>query len=201
MRIILLSVGILFQCAANCSRIQSKCIQHNCSQALLLLLQAPDIELRLITRAFLSCLSNKCVASKDLATSHQVLRDDETSKLIEMLSTEPSQPISLHGFSYQLLLKMMECFMKATENVSVFLQWGIPSILDPLSDRLKDEDQEKLAQLIWRLMQFESGGDLVDGVVTVDTPKFDQGISRLELAIIIMLTVSTIGTTSLIFNF
>ena len=94
--------------------------------------------------------------------------------------------------------------MKATENVSVFLQWGIPSILDPLSDRLKDEDQEKLAQLIWRLMQFESGGDLVDGVVTVDTSKFevnDQGISRLELAIIIMLTVSAIGTTSLIFNF
>ena len=175
MWIIRLSVEILFQCAANCSSIQSKFIQHNCSQAVLLLLQAPDIELRLITRAFFLCLSNKCVTSKDVDTSHQVLRDDETSKLIEMLNTG-----SLHGFSYQLLLKMMEYFVKVTENVSFFLQWGIPSILDSLSDRLNDEeDQEKLAQLIWRLMQFESGGDLVDGVVTVDTPEFevnDQGM-------------------------
>ena len=173
MRVIQLSVKILFQCAANCSSIQSKCIQHNYSQALLLLLQAPDIELRLITRAFLLCLSNKHIASKDVDTSYQVLRDDETSKLIEVLSTELSQPISLHGFSCQLLLKMMEYFMKATENASLFLQWGILSIFDPFSDRLRDEeDQEKLAQLIWRLMQFESGGDFVDDVVTVDTSKF-----------------------------
>lgn len=182
MQIVRLSVKILFQCAASCSSLQSKCIQLNYSQALLLLLQAPDIELRLITRAFLLSLSSNCVASKDVDTSHQVLRGDEISKLIEMLSAEPSLH---HGFSYQLPFKMVEYSMKATENMSLFLQWGIPTILDQLSDKLRDEDQEKHAQLVWRLMQFESGDDFIGGIVTTaTTTEFevnDQGMRKLEL--------------------
>ena len=146
---VLFCIKILFQCAGN---IRSQYVHHKYSQALLLLLQSPNVTLRLITRALLLFITPEHGDS-----THNMLRDDEINKLIDMLGRTKSMLPT--DFSLQMLLKMMEYLTTAAGNVSVLLQWGVLDLVSPLADRLTDdlEEQKILTEFIWKLMQFESG--------------------------------------------
>ena len=155
-QIILLTIGILFKCAASNSNIQSLYIYYNCSQALLHILYAPDVDIRLITKTLLSSLFK----SGDILHGDCVLQDDEMLRLVAVLSTKS---ITSQCLSFQALPHVMMHLVKNIENASLFLKYGIPALLDPLSDQLIGEEEQKiLAKLVWQLMQYEHEGALID---------------------------------------
>lgn len=174
MRIIWLSVKCLFQCAANSSSIRLQYDHCNCSQALLLLLHTPDVGLRLISRALLSCLSS---ASESDDTSQCVLKDDELSKLVDMLSSEIPKSFSSFDIPLPEFLKMIKQLLKNVANASLFQQQGIRTLLAALSDRVTGEEEQKiLAEMMRKLAQFESEGDLVDAVDATESNYDDLGM-------------------------
>lgn len=177
-RIIRLTIEILFKCVGDR---QSHC--NNWLQALQLLVHAPDVELRLITKALLSSLSSQCLASKSGDTSCCVLKDDEISVLVDRLSTKHPEPFP--KLSVQVLLKLMEHLVKIAENVSLFLQRGILALLTKLSDGLICEDEKRiLARVLWRLMQYknEGEGDLKDTIAASDTTESTRQLGTIALA-------------------
>ncbi len=136
--------------------------QHNCTDILCDFLLIPDVEVQLITKALLLCLSSEVRQSKDGELAHQVLREDEITVLIKMLIFSGNHtPTSFHMLSFVLLFKMMKSLLKVAKNAALFIQWGIPDLLAELSDKLTDDEQlEQLAELVWDLMQFKNGDDL-----------------------------------------
>ena len=166
---VLFCIKILFQCASN---IRSQYVYHKYSQALLLLLQSPNVTLRLITRALFLYITP---VYGDF--THNVLRDDEIHKLIDMLGRTESSLST--DFSLQMLLKMMEYLTSATENASLLIQWGVLDLVSPLADRLTDdsEEQKSVTEFIWKLMQFESGCDFIATTATVSGMDLNQGSS------------------------
>ena len=163
---ILLSVKILFLCAANSSNIQSQYVHHKCSQALFLLLQSPNVTLRLITRALLSCLMPECDDS-----THLVLRDDELTDILTSIES-----------SLQVPLEMMKYLTNVAANASILLQRGILDLISPLADRLTSEEGQKiLAELIWKLMLFESGSYSVEVASTIGCKELNQENSGTKL--------------------
>ena len=165
---VLFCVKILFQCADN---IRSQYV-HKYSQALLLLLQSPNVTLRLITRALLLYITPEHGDS-----THNVLRDDEINKLIDML--EKTKSLLPTDFSLQMLLKMMEYLTTAAENASILLQWGVLDLVSPLADSLTNDSEEQkiLTEFVWKLMQFKNGCDFTAITTTVGSIEMNQGSS------------------------
>ena len=147
---VLFCIKILFQCVGNVPQSQYLC--HKSSEACLLLLQSPSITLRLITRALLLY-----IAPEKGDCRQYVLRNDEINMLIDILGRNESLlPTDL---SLQMVLKMMDYLTNCAENASLLLQWGAGNILSSLADKLADDStqQKVLTELIWKLMQLESG--------------------------------------------
>lgn len=150
-------VQILFKWATKRTSVVSLFLKHNCLQALHLLIQAPDVELKLITRALYLCLMKKSGETiPDDTLSLQLVNDDEMIQLKIMLNTDLSEPFSFHGLSFRVLFLMMKFLASVSLNVELFLQWDIPSLIAQLSERLTGEAQEIATELIWNLMQCDN---------------------------------------------
>ena len=113
---VLFCIKILFQCASN---IRSQCGYHKYSQGLLLLLQSPNVTLRLITRALLLYITPR---EHDDST-HDVLRNDEMDKLIDMLGRTESDLLPT-DISLQMLIKMMEYLTQCCRECFILITVG-----------------------------------------------------------------------------
>lgn len=140
-QIIWLSVQILFQCAVYNEALQTYFIKQKTEEALHLLLHSSDAEIRLLTRAFLVCVSSanaSCIS----------LQEDEVYKLVEWLNTDLLVPFSFHYVSFQVLFTMMKYLIKSAENAALFELCGIHVLLSQLSDRLTNENELKLLEAL-----------------------------------------------------
>ena len=155
--IVHLCLQVLFQCAIHSSSVQSLYREHGCIDILSCFL--PDIEVRVLTRAFLLCLLPEFEPNHSL----QVLKEDEIAVLREMLGvSDYSVPMSYHTLSYTTLFEIVKLLLKVAGNSLLFIQWDIPDLLAQLSEKLPEnlvEEQEQLAEIIWKLMEFQSEGD------------------------------------------
>lgn len=123
--------------------------------------------LRLYTKTFLSCLNP---ASGNSA--HYVLRDDEIIKLIDMLTNIESSSSN----DISLVLEMMKSLTRMAENISVLLQWKVLDLISPLTNKLTDEEQQKiLAELTRKFIQYENGS--YNKIIDVGDAELDQKIS------------------------
>lgn len=123
--------------------------------------------LRLYTKAFLSYLNPASGNSV-----HYVLRDDEIIKLIDMLANIESSSSS----DISLILEMMKSLTRMAENISVLLQWKVLDLISPLTNKLTDEEQQKiLAELTRKFIQYENGS--YNKIIDVGDAELDQKIS------------------------
>ena len=113
-------------------------------------------------------------------STHYVLRDDEIIKLTDMLTSIES--LLSTDMSLQIPLKMTKYLTNVAENASILLQRGIVDLISPLADRLTGEEEQKiLAELIWKLMQFESGSYSVEVATTIGGKELNQENSGTKL--------------------
>lgn len=125
------------------------------SQAVLPLLQAPDVEIRLISKALLASLS-VTAGGRSLA-----LDDAEVSRVVQMLNTDLTEPFSFHGLSFEALFVMIKQLATIPQNTLLFVENAVPSILADLSERLLDDEKTASLELMWLLMQGEGAQDIV----------------------------------------
>lgn len=153
-----LLLRILFQCTARSDTVQVH-VYYSSSQALLPLLKAPDVELRLISKALYACWSLT-------AEDSLILGDAEVSRVIQMLNTDLTEPFSFHGLSFEALFTMIKNLAKVPQNALLFVEKAIPPILADLSERVLGDEQEAAMELLWLLMQGDGDGDAITGDTT-----------------------------------
>lgn len=174
-------MSIAFHCIVHSSAcVQAAYLKQGFLELLQLILHVPDVEVRLITRSLLSLASGFKAFWDNKLNPLLVMKDDEVAVLIAMLShPELSVPYSYHTLSFRKLFKMMKCLIKTAENAALLIEWAIPALLAPLSDRLTSEgDSNELAELVWELMLYESNGS----VTSATSPDIKSELEHMDFS-------------------
>lgn len=161
-----LNFRILYQCGESAT-VTALYNEHNCSQVLVPYMNAPDVELRLISMALIAQLT--FLSGDKMYTELLTLGSNETLKLVKMLKTDLEEPFSYHGVSFQVLFKMIKELIRFPRNAQALTEEGILSVLAELAEGLPTTEQEAATELIWVLMQNESNNDAIIVPDSTDT--------------------------------
>jgi len=147
-----LNLLIVYQCGRYSSILSSYgnnqefvCVLINLAQ------HAPDKEITIICKALLAHLLYVVEETVTYATLQRV----ELDKVVIMLTSDLSEPMSVHGLSFNSLFSMLNDLAIVAENRKNLLEQDILSVIGNLVDGLSSQDQESAAIVISLFLQEE----------------------------------------------
>ena len=123
-----------------------------CLEAVCPYTNAPDVELRIISKAFLIALARR-IHNQSYGCP---LNGDEAKYIATILSTDLPVPNSFHGLTYQDLFSMIKDLIECSESMSELLKQDLPSVLATQIDILPEKEQSTAAELLCLLMDNSS---------------------------------------------
>ena len=144
-----------------------------CLQSFDCCLEAPDVEIRIISKSFKAALARK------LATFHThsercVLQSDEAKHLKAMIGSDPSEPYSFHGLSFGDFFSIIKDLVCVSGNTEQLLQYNMVPALAELSERLPEVQQNTALEVVCCLLEGGTCG------FTEDTEKPSGKIKHLK---------------------
>ena len=122
--------------------------QPHCFQSIGPLIQLPSSEIKLFSKALIARLIPINAVNDDMAVLMVI--EDEVDHLISLISSTQSIPI----------ISVIMDLCRSPHNMCVFASRNeITSKLADMIDSIGEDEQSKVAQLIWRMMEFNYEGN------------------------------------------
>ena len=152
---------MLYLCAVNSSVCQLL-KQPQCFQSIGPLVQLPFNNIKLLSKALIARLIPADAVDDDMAVL--IVIEDEVDDLISMLESTPS-------YKTIPVISVMIDLCRSPHNMSAFAsRVNVVSKLSDMMDSVSEDDQPKVAELIWRMMEFNyTGNEKVSAVINNGT--------------------------------
>ena len=127
-------------------------------------LTAPDVEIRIISKAFVVALAKRFDEftgyAKDCVISYS-----ETEHLLEMIATDLLEPYSIRGLSFETLFWIIKDLAAVNTNLEQFMLYNMPSALAELSEKLPAENRTLALEVMCTLLEGPQNQALPAGIV------------------------------------